>query len=100
MLESVGGLVVGAVPGWEYQSATVQLMPGDALFEFSDGVTEANSATDNDYGEARLEECLKGVHSTRAEEIVDRVITAVQEFSRGVPQADDITCLAVRYMGK
>jgi len=40
------------------------------------------------------------VHSTRAEEIVDRVITAVQEFSRGVPQADDITCLAVRYMGK
>lgn len=100
MLESVGGLVIGAVPGWEYQSATVQLSPGDALFEFSDGVTEANSAGDNDYGEARLEECLKGVHATSAEEIVDRVITAVQEFSKGVPQADDITCLAVRYIGK
>jgi sigma-B regulation protein RsbU (phosphoserine phosphatase) len=100
MLESVGGLVVGAVPGWEYQSATVQLQNGDTLFEFSDGVTEANSSGEDDFGEARLEECLKGVHTTRAEDIVDRVITAVQEFSRGVPQADDITCLAVRYIGK
>lgn len=99
-LESVGGLVVGAVPGWEYQSATVQLQPGDALFEFSDGVTEAKSAGDDDYGETKLESCLVGSHGDRAEGIVDRVITAVQEFSKGAPQADDITCLAVRYIGK
>jgi sigma-B regulation protein RsbU (phosphoserine phosphatase) len=100
MLESVGGLVVGAVPGWEYQSATAQLAPGEALFEFSDGVTEAKSAADDDYGEQKLEACLAGAHTTKAEEIVDRVITAVQEFSKGAPQADDITCLAVRYIGK
>jgi sigma-B regulation protein RsbU (phosphoserine phosphatase) len=78
----------------------VQLAPGDALFEFSDGVTEAKSAADDDYGEAKLEACLVGAHTTKAEEIVDRVITAVQEFSKGAPQADDITCLAVRYIGK
>jgi sigma-B regulation protein RsbU (phosphoserine phosphatase) len=99
-LESVGGLVIGAVPGWEYQSTTVQLSPGDTLFEFSDGVTEAISVSDEDFGEAKLEACLKGAHATRAEEIVDRVITTVQEFSKGAPQADDITCLAVRYIGK
>jgi sigma-B regulation protein RsbU (phosphoserine phosphatase) len=100
MLESVGGLVVGAVPGWEYQSTTVQLEPGDTLFEFTDGVTEAKAADDSDFGEDKLEKCLMGAHSTRAEEIVDRVITTVQEFSKGTPQADDITCLAVRYIGK
>jgi sigma-B regulation protein RsbU (phosphoserine phosphatase) len=99
-LESVGGLVIGAVPGWAYESTSVQLNPGDALFEFSDGVTEAKAADDRDFEEAKLEACLAGAHSLRAEEIVDRVISTVQEFSKGVPQADDITCLAVRYVGK
>ena len=99
-LESVGGLVIGAVPGWSYESTTVQLQPGDALFEFTDGVTEAKAANDDDFGEDKLEACLAGVHSLRAEEIVDRVVSTVQEFSKGTPQADDITCLAVRFVGK
>jgi sigma-B regulation protein RsbU (phosphoserine phosphatase) len=99
-LESVGGLVVGAVPGWTYQSATVQLSPGDLLFEFTDGVTEAKNAGDDDFGESKLEDCLAGANSHQAEEIVDKVISTVQEFSKGVPQADDITCLVVRYVGK
>ncbi|HET6347631.1 MAG TPA: SpoIIE family protein phosphatase [Candidatus Krumholzibacteria bacterium] len=98
-LESVGGLVVGAVPGWTYQSAKVQLNPGDALFEFTDGVTEATNAANDDFGESKLEACLAGTHSQRAEEIVERVISTVQEFSTGAPQADDITCLVVRYTG-
>lgn len=99
-LESVGGLVIGAVPGWTYQSASVQLEPGDLLFQFTDGVTEAKNAADDDFGEAKLEACLAGANSHRAEEIVDRVVSTVQEFSKGVPQADDITCLVVRYVGK
>jgi sigma-B regulation protein RsbU (phosphoserine phosphatase) len=99
-LESVGGLVVGAVPGWTYQSTSVQLSPGDLLFEFTDGVTEAKDAGDGDFGEAKLEACLAGANSDRAEEIVDRVVGTVKEFSKGAPQADDITCLAVRYVGK
>ena len=99
-LESVGGLVIGAVPGWTYQSTSVQLSPGDALFEFSDGVTEAKSADDQDFGEEKLEACLAGTNSHRAEEIVDKVVTTVQDFSKGTPQADDITCLAVRFVGK
>jgi sigma-B regulation protein RsbU (phosphoserine phosphatase) len=70
------------------------------LFEFSDGVTEAKAANDDDFGEGRLEACLAGANSHRAEEIVDRVVSTVQEFSKGAPQADDITCLAVRYVGK
>jgi sigma-B regulation protein RsbU (phosphoserine phosphatase) len=99
-LPSVGGLVVGAVPGWNYESTTVQLSPGDTLFQFSDGVTEAKSADDADFGEEKLEACLAGANGDRVDEIVDRVVGTVQEFSKGMPQADDITCLAVRYVGK
>jgi sigma-B regulation protein RsbU (phosphoserine phosphatase) len=98
-LESVGGLVVGAVADWTYHSAKAQLSPGDLLFQFTDGVTEAKDVGENEFGEQRLEACLAGANSDRAEEIVDRVVGTVQEFSSGAPQADDITCLAVRYIG-
>ena len=70
------------------------------MFQFTDGVTEAKNAADDDFGETKLEACLAGADSYRAEEIVDRVVSTVQEFSKGVPQADDITCLVVRYVGQ
>jgi len=99
-LDSVGGLVVGAFAGWEYQSAKFDLKPGDLLFQYTDGVTEAKSVDDDDdFGEKRLEDCLADVNGHRAEQIVDKVVETVQTFSTGVPQADDITCLAIRYIG-
>jgi sigma-B regulation protein RsbU (phosphoserine phosphatase) len=99
-LESVGGLVIGAVAEWEYQGAHVDLQPGDVLFQYTDGVTEATGHGDSDFGEKALEDCLAGVGGHTAREIVDRVVATVQEFSSGLQQSDDITCLAVRYAGK
>lgn len=98
-LDCVGGLMVGAFPGVDYESKTHDLEPGDLVLVHTDGVTEARSASDAEFEEKGLERLLPGLTDLPIEEVVDRVVEAVQTFSQGVPQTDDITCLALRYLG-
>ena len=99
-LENKGGLVLGGIKDVEYESNMVVLQPGDSLFLYTDGVTEAMDATGTMFEEKRLEDCLKRIHGSSVKEIVQNVIQEVQAFSRGVNQYDDITCLAIRYLLK
>lgn len=69
------------------------LAPGDVLFCFTDGVTEARSRSGELFGEARLRETLQPGRS--AEQVVADVIAAVEAFAAGAEPADDITVLAV-----
>ncbi len=98
-LENVGGLFVGFRKDEEYECKTVVLEPGDAIFLNTDGVTEAFDSNDEMFGDARLGACLRRVGNLSLEEIVAAVNTEVQLFSKDVPQADDIACLALRYNG-
>ncbi len=70
------------------------LAPGDVLFCFTDGVTEARSRDGALFGEERLR-ALLAKPGRRAEQIVAEVLAAVDAFSAGAEPADDITVLAV-----
>jgi sigma-B regulation protein RsbU (phosphoserine phosphatase) len=98
-LENTGGLAVGAMEDIEYESKTVIVSPGDALFLYTDGVTEAVNAEEDQLDEKGLEAALAKYRELAAGDIVERVIGEVQTFAKGVPQSDDITCLAIRYLG-
>lgn len=91
-----GGLILGMMANMPYESETVSLQKGDLVVLFTDGVTEAKSKNDSDFEEWRLEKLLQEIVSDSVDEIIERIISAVQEFSAGVPQADDITVLALR----
>jgi sigma-B regulation protein RsbU (phosphoserine phosphatase) len=83
----------------KYQLGRVQLQPQDVLVLYTDGVTEATNAGDEFFLESRLEACLRAAHGDTARQIVERVSGAVNTFTAGAKQADDITLLALRYCG-
>ncbi|MFG1403272.1 SpoIIE family protein phosphatase [Xanthobacter sediminis] len=97
---STGGMAVAVLEGFVYTERTFQLEPGDTLFLYTDGVTEAFDVDENPYGEKRLETLLaSGASEWSVHELSERVLASVHVFERGAPQADDITCLTLRYFG-
>jgi sigma-B regulation protein RsbU (phosphoserine phosphatase) len=99
-LENKGGLFLGGIKDIEYESNVVALQPGDTLFLYSDGVTEAMNGNEEMFESARLEETLRQSHSLAIDGFVQKVIENVQAFAQGTEQNDDITCLALRYLSK
>ena len=95
-----GGLIVGAFEDATYEEEAVTLHAGDTLVLFSDGVTDAESPSGEQFGEERLYSVLAARGAGRTpEEILEQVLHATRLFAAGHPPADDITVLVVRYLG-
>jgi len=99
-LPSTKGMAVAVMEGFVYAEHHLQLEPGDTLFLFTDGVTEAFDIDEQAYGERRLEALLsQGAADWPVPDLAQRVLGSIRAFERGAPQADDITCLTLRYFG-
>lgn len=92
------GMVAGYLEEVVYTGEELQLLPGDAVLLYTDGVTEAMNADGELFGEQRLLAALSG-RDTEAPGLAALVQEAVTDFAREAPQADDITMLAIRYRG-
>ncbi len=92
----LGGLVLGFLGTQKYSEADTMFEPGDMLFVFSDGITEAMNANKEQFEEERLEALLKTFGGVSADEVISKVGEAVTTHAAGFPQNDDITMLAVR----
>lgn len=93
-----GSFPVGLVPDAHYTAASIQLEPNDTLVLFSDGVTEAMDPDQQLYGVARLREVLTGqAEDCALDTLQKRILESVETFTRGAPQADDLTLLIARY---
>ncbi|HTP88774.1 MAG TPA: GAF domain-containing SpoIIE family protein phosphatase [Bryobacteraceae bacterium] len=95
-LESAGGTPLGMFQWKNYESASLQLAPGDSLFLYTDGVPEANNSELEDFTNERLEKVLGLSATLPTREIVSTVNSEVLAFTAGAPQSDDITIMAVR----
>ena len=97
-VEEIGatGFPVGLLADRPYELHTLDLSRGDALLLYTDGLTEARSPGDDEYGSERLVKLLSrnGVVSSR--EIVDRVRQDLAAFMNGASRLDDLTILALR----
>ena len=105
-IRSKPGLVLGAMDGIKYRSETVQLTPGDAIYLYTDGITEQPNAHGELFGEDRLASAIFqsiGAHaefiSSKSSTLVEDVLAKVMEHKGGVEQADDCTQLIIRYNG-
>src|SRR5438874_504913 len=92
-----GSYPVGLVPEAQYTAACLKLEPGDTLVLFTDGVTEAMDPEEQLFGVPRLRQVLTGQMQCPLEQLQKCVLEAVENFTRGARQADDLTLLIVRY---
>jgi sigma-B regulation protein RsbU (phosphoserine phosphatase) len=90
-LNGAGGLVLGAMPGVKYPTHTVQLLRGDRLVLYTDGVTEAFNPAEELYGAQRLVDEVHVHGSGTPAALVERICQSVTNFAGLAPQSDDIT---------
>ena len=90
-LDGAGGLVLGAMPGVKYPTHTAQLLRGDRLVLYTDGVTEAFNPTEELYGAERLVDEVHVHGGGTPTALVERICQSVTNFAGLEPQSDDIT---------
>ena len=95
VLPMTGGMALGVMSGLSYRQDAAALQPGDIAILYTDGVTEAMNARDEEFGLDRLQAVFAERQPTSAEEVSRAVFEAVHEFAGATPQSDDITCLIV-----
>jgi len=95
-----GGLALGVMPEVAYTERTLQLQPGDTLFLYTDGISEAMDGGGREFTEARLKSVLSGTDMQSVDLVLASVTDAVSDFVGDAPQSDDITCLVIRYLGQ
>jgi phosphoserine phosphatase RsbU/P len=93
------GMALGVMSGLPYSGASMTLLPGETLFLYTDGVSEAMNQAEEEFGEERLEAALAKAAALSVGDMLTAITGAVQEFVGSAPQSDDITCLVVRYLG-
>lgn len=98
-LDTKKNLVLAVKKKFHYEKEVLSLYPGDKLFLYTDGATEANNTKEELFGEERLKEALNRIKDRSAEEIRKEVFVQVEKYAEGVPQFDDITLMALEYQG-
>ena len=83
-----------------FRNRVLQLQPGDGVFQYTDGVTEAMTEAREQFGQTRLLETLNTAPSAAPEELLPHVRARIEAFVQGAAQFDDITMLALQYLGK
>ncbi len=99
-LRSPGGMALAVAEKVVFAEGHLTLQAGDVLFLYTDGITEAQNAEQELFGEAALTAALEAVPpDAPVETYSSHVVESVQRFMQGTPQADDITCVTLRYAG-
>lgn len=92
------GAAAGVFKNVKYPEYTVKMKPGDRLFLYTDGVTEARNKEGGFFDEEKLEGVLKAYKNSGADELVKGVKEVLDSFANGAEQADDITMLALEIL--
>jgi sigma-B regulation protein RsbU (phosphoserine phosphatase) len=92
---TVGGTVLGVFPDADYRTGEVALRSGDRLLLYTDGITEARNAEDDEFGEDRLADALRSHRHLDANALFETVLTQVTRFTSDRGFQDDATLLVV-----
>lgn len=92
--------VLAGMEDMHYSEGVLTLEPGDKLFQYTDGVTEATNAHDELYGKERLDAVLNRSSGQKPDEIIGAVKEDIDRFVGDAPQFDDITMLCFEYRAR
>ena len=99
-LKTRAGFVLAGMEGVRYRAGELTLNPGDRLFLYTDGVTEATNTDNKLYGEERLANFMNQNASMEATKLLPALKANIDEFVGEAPQFDDITMLMFDYKPK
>ena len=98
-LKSPADFVLAGWEGFQYRRQELQLAPGDQLYLYTDGVTEATDLQESLFGEEKLLAALNEYEGNEPQAMCDKVKQDVDRFVGEAPQFDDITMLSLTYKG-
>ncbi len=96
LLEGGRGTLLGIDEAQDYEEGTVALKPGDGIYFYTDGLTEAFSEAHQPFGDERLRACLEENGGGSPSDIAGAVARAIADFVGDAPQHDDITSLVIK----
>jgi sigma-B regulation protein RsbU (phosphoserine phosphatase) len=99
-LLDVGGPLLGAIEGAEYQSGELLLEPGDTLLAYSDGVLECRNSSEEEFGVDRLMAALRQAKQRSAHDTLMMLLAVVQDFANGRPLSDDVSLSVIQRKAK
>ncbi len=91
-----GGTVVGLLPSFPYEQATLTIEPGDVFVAFTDGISEAMNNADEEWGEEQLIATVEGCGGLGPSEAIGRIMQAADTFVAGAKQHDDMTLVILK----
>jgi serine phosphatase RsbU (regulator of sigma subunit)/dihydrofolate reductase len=91
-----GGPVIGLLAGAVYKEQILHLLPGDVLLAFTDGISEAMNASEDEWGEDRMIAEAQAHADLNAEELLQGLFREADAFAAGAPQHDDMTLVILR----
>ncbi len=91
-----GGPVIGLLAGAAYKEQMLPLLPGDILLAFTDGISEAMNAAEDEWGEDRMIAEAQAQADLNAKELLKSLFRAADAFAAGAPQHDDMTLVVLR----
>ncbi|MCI7008567.1 MAG: SpoIIE family protein phosphatase [Parabacteroides sp.] len=100
MLPVTGNMALGVMPGLPYQERAIHLEPGDSLFLYTDGISEAMNPRGELFGDERLMATCSAMSSVSAKEMIGQMEQRVDAFVDGATQHDDMTMLSLLYKGE
>lgn len=98
-LPRTGGMALAVFDDVPYAEASIDVLPGDTVLFFTDGITEAIGPGGEEYGVERLTARLVASRANPAGTMIELVLDDIRAFAGAEPQADDITCVALCYHG-
>ena len=96
MLPRMKTMVAGMMDNLSFESAELIMNPGDLLYLYTDGMTEAMDVKDEEFGEMRLGELVNSKYTESAKDICQDTILEVQNYQEGRPQFDDMTVFVLK----
>lgn len=87
---------MGVLDQAEFVPGKLKLLPGDTLFLYTDGITEAMNARNEEFGKDRLFEAVSALPAESAGDLIERVLNSIRQHSSETEQSDDITMLSLR----
>lgn len=98
-VQGISGPVAGAMEGMDFKELRIDLNPGDGLFLYTDGITEAMNDSQELFSDERLLEHAELIKDKDVQDFIREIGDSVFKFVAGAPQSDDITMLMLRYKG-